>query len=98
MDAQPSLKTRFNRPYNYQRALCEDPEVIGNWFRLLRNIMAKYGITDNNLYNFNKTGFIMGVITALMVVTRSNRHRKAKSIQPGNREWATAIKCINAKG
>jgi hypothetical protein len=34
--AQPSLKTRFNRPYDYQRALCEDPEVIGNWFRLLR--------------------------------------------------------------
>jgi hypothetical protein len=30
VDAQPSLKTRFNRPYDYQRALCEDPEVIWN--------------------------------------------------------------------
>jgi RecB family endonuclease NucS len=86
MDIQPSLKTRFNRPYNYQRALCEDPEVIGNWFRLLCNIMAKYGIIDDDLYNFDETGFIMGVIIALMVVTQSNRHRKAKSIQPRNRE------------
>jgi hypothetical protein len=33
VDAQPALKTRFNRLYDYQRALCEDPEVIGNWFR-----------------------------------------------------------------
>jgi hypothetical protein len=33
-----------------------------------------------------------------MIVTRSDRHGKAKSIQPGNREWATVIECINAKG
>jgi hypothetical protein len=98
VDAQPSLKTRFNRPYDYQRALCEDPEVIGNWFRLLRNMMAKYGITDDDLYNFDETGFMMGIITASMVITRSDRHGKAKSVQPGNREWATGIECINAKG
>jgi hypothetical protein len=50
VDAQPGLKTRFDRPYDYQRALCEDPEVIGNWFRLLRNMMAKYGVLDDDLY------------------------------------------------
>jgi hypothetical protein len=26
---RPELKTRFNRVYNFQRALCEDPELIG---------------------------------------------------------------------
>ena len=80
VDIQPILKTRFNRPYDYQRAFCKNPEVIGNQFRLFRNIMAKYGITDDNLYNFNKTSFIMGVIIATLVVIRSNRHRKAKFI------------------
>ena len=25
---QPALKTRFNRVYDFQRALCEDPELI----------------------------------------------------------------------
>ena len=25
---RPELKVRFNRKYNYKRALCEDPEVI----------------------------------------------------------------------
>ena len=31
----PELKTRFNRVYDFQRALCEDPELIGAWFRLV---------------------------------------------------------------
>ena len=43
------------------------------WFKLVNNIKAKYGITNNDFYNFNETGFIMGVIYALMVITRVNR-------------------------
>jgi hypothetical protein len=61
-------------------------------------MMAKYGITDDDLYNFDETGFMMGMITASMVVTRVDKHGKAKSVQPGNREWTTVIECINAKG
>src|SRR3954467_3851407 len=41
---------------------------------------------------------MMGVICASMVVTRADRRGRGKSIQPGNREWATAIECINAEG
>ena len=26
------LKTRFNRVYDFQRALCEDPELLSAWF------------------------------------------------------------------
>jgi hypothetical protein len=32
---QPALKTRFNRVYDFQRALCEDSELISSWFRLV---------------------------------------------------------------
>ncbi|KAL9563897.1 hypothetical protein ACKAV7_011932 [Fusarium commune] len=38
------LKTHFFRKYDYQRAKCEDPTIIRNWFRLVANIIAKYGI------------------------------------------------------
>jgi hypothetical protein len=40
---QPELKTRFQRKYDYQRAKCEDPTIIRNWFRLVQNTIAKYG-------------------------------------------------------
>jgi hypothetical protein len=95
---QPELKMHFNRAYDYQRALCEDPEKIRAWFDLVRNMRAKYGIDDADLYNFDETGFMMGVITPSMVVTRAERSGRPKTIQPGNREWATVIQGINAEG
>jgi len=95
---RPELKTRFNRVYDFQRALCEDPELIGAWFQLVENMRAKYGIQDCDFYNFDETGFMMGVICPGMVVTRSDRRGRGKAVQPGNREWATAIACINGEG
>lgn len=95
---RPELKTRFNRVYDFQRALCEDPELIGAWFRLVENMRAKYGIVDSDFYNFDETGFMMGIISSSMVVTRADRRGRGKAVQPGNREWATAIVCINSEG
>jgi hypothetical protein len=71
--------------------LCENPKLIQGWFNFMRNTVAKYGIVDADIYNFNETGFMMGQIIALMVVTSSNRRGKLKLAQPGNREWVTVI-------
>ena len=59
---KPELKVRMTRFYNCQRALNKDLKVISKWFKLVRNIKAKHSIINKNTYNFNKTGFIMGVI------------------------------------
>jgi hypothetical protein len=59
---------------------------------------AKYGILDCDFYNFDETGFMMGVICASIVVIRADRRGKGKAVQPGNREWATAIVCTSAEG
>ena len=92
------LRTRWTRQYDYQRAKCEDPKVIGEWFALVRNVKAKYGIVEDDIYNFDETGFMMGIIFAGMVVTTSDGRGKAKLAQPGNREWATVIQGVNALG
>jgi hypothetical protein len=60
--------------------------VIRSWFELVRNTITKYGIHDVDIYNFDETGFMMGVISTAMVVTSSDGRTKAKKIQPGNRE------------
>jgi DDE superfamily endonuclease/Psq-like protein len=95
---QPKLRTRFARKYDYQRALCEDPRLIREWFDLVRNTIAKYGIILDDTYNFDETGFMMGIIFAGMVVTTSDGRTRAKLAQPGNREWATVIQAVNALG
>ena len=56
----PELKTRVKRRYDYQRNKCEDPEIIRGWFRLVQNTIAKYGIVEADIYNFDETGFLMG--------------------------------------
>ena len=95
---QPELKTRLFRKYDYQRAKCEDPTIIRNWFRLVANTVAKYGIRSDDMWNFDETGFMMGIIQSGMVITGSEREGRPKSVQPGNREWITAIQAINAEG
>ncbi|KAJ8110064.1 hypothetical protein OPT61_g6991 [Boeremia exigua] len=84
-----SLTTRFNRAYDRQRALCEDLVLIRGWFELVEQTKAKYGICDEDVYNFDKAGFIIGKITTQLVVTGSERRGRPKTIQPGDREWAT---------
>ena len=93
-----TIRTMYNRKYDYQRAQCEDPERIQGWFRLVRNTIAKYGILDNDIYNFDETGFQMGVISTSKVVTRAETKGRTKTVQPGNREWVTVIHGINSQG
>jgi hypothetical protein len=95
---QPELKTRHFRRYDYQRAKCEDPEVIHGWFTLVRNIITKYGIVESDIYNFDETGFMMGIISTGMVVTSAERRSHAKLAQPGNRDWVTVVQGVNSQG
>ncbi len=93
-----ALQSRYNRKYDYQRAKCEDPTIIREWFRLVQNTIAKYGIHDEDIYNFDKTGFQIGVITTAKVITGSERSSRPVSIQPGNREWVTVIESVASNG
>jgi hypothetical protein len=97
INRHPEIKSRYSRKYDYQRAKCEDPEVIQAWFRLVQNTVAKYGILVEDIYNFDETGFQMGVISTAKVITAAEKDRTV-SIQPGNREWVTAIESINSTG
>jgi hypothetical protein len=87
----PELTTKFNRKYDYKRALCEDLDVIQGWFSLVANIKAKYGILDKDTYNFDELGFMIGQISTGAVVTASERRGRPKAVQQGNREWTTVI-------
>jgi hypothetical protein len=92
------LRTKFFRCYDYQRAKCEDPVVIRDWFRLVENTKAKYGVTDEDTYNFDESGFMMGMIRRGVCVTSADRRGDAKKLQQGNREWVSVIQGVNAVG
>ena len=94
----PELTMAFRRQIDYQRAKCEDPKVVQAWFALVRNVIAKYGIQEADIYNFDETGFLMGMLSSAKVVTSSERRGKPRTKQLGNREWVTVIQGVCATG
>jgi hypothetical protein len=72
--------------------------LIRSWFELVEQTKAKYGICNEDVYNFDKAGFMMGKITTQLVVTGLERRGRPKAVQPGNCEWVTLIAAINAAG
>ncbi|RYN73803.1 hypothetical protein AA0119_g13609, partial [Alternaria tenuissima] len=97
--SQPAAKIHLLHLKVYsQRALCEDPVAISAWFNLVEETRQAYGILDTDTYNFDETGFMMGVAATSKVVTSSDTVGRAATVQPGNRDWVTTIECINASG
>jgi hypothetical protein len=93
-----NLQTKWNRKYDYQHAKCEDPMLIQGWFKCIQDIKIQYGTLDEDSWNFDETGFQMGVIATVRVVTGTNKAGQPRTIQLGNREWVTIIECINVNG
>ena len=78
VERNPELQMRYTRSFDFQRALCEDPDAIYAWFRPVANIKAKYRIVDNDFYNFDETGFMIGIIEPSMIVVRAGRLGEVK--------------------
>ena len=89
---RPELSYIYNRKFDYQRAVCEDLEEFRRWFERVRKVITKYGVGEHDTYNFDETGFMIGVISTAKVITSSERKGRPRTLQPGNREWVTSIK------
>ncbi len=95
----PQLDARLARSYDAQRAKNEDPTIIVEWFERVKQIRIEYGINDLDTYNFDETGFAMGIAhPGASKVVIADTIGRATVIQPGDRRWTTVIECINAGG
>ena len=80
------LRTRYSVRYDYQRALNEDPKALRAWFATVQSVINKNGIQAEDIYNFDETGFTIGLISSQKVVTRAEYYGRRRLLQPGNRE------------
>lgn len=95
---QPMLRMRWSRRCDYQRAACEDPRLLDEWFRIAETFIAFHGISPQDTYNFDETGFQMGAIGSFKVITSSERTAKPRHIQPSNTEWVTNVQGNKSQG
>ncbi|KAL3707903.1 hypothetical protein TMatcc_005885 [Talaromyces marneffei ATCC 18224] len=68
------------------------------YFDRVRAAIQEYGILSEDIYNFDETGFVIGLCATAKVITGSDRYSRPYLLQPGNREWVTAIKAVNSTG
>jgi hypothetical protein len=94
----PALRTRYNRRITYQRAKQEDPNIIKQWFTTVREAIQEHGIHDDDIWNFDETGFAMGLCSTSKVITAVERSERPRRVIQGNREWVTIIECVSSKG
>ena len=90
------LKIAFNRAKDRQRILQEDPQVISAQFKLITDTKAQYDVYNDDVHNFNKTSFQIGIISLIKVIIGLERRTQPNLIQLGNREWIIVIQSICA--
>jgi hypothetical protein len=53
--------------------------------------ITEFGVYEDDIHNFDETGFQMGVIRTIKVVTSSERRTRPQLVQLGDREWVIVI-------
>lgn len=47
-------------------------KIIQEHFNRVREVIQEYGILSEDIYNFDETGFIMGLCATVKVITNSD--------------------------
>jgi hypothetical protein len=97
LDRQPDLFKVKRKPIPIARKNAHDLELLMGHFTLYNKVVSKYGILPDDQWNFDETGFRMGIARSDYVVTMDVT-RRIYSKCPDNRESMTAIECINGTG
>jgi hypothetical protein len=59
---------------------------------------VQHGILSEDIYNFDETGFAIGLTATAKVVTQSEYYSQRPVCEPGNQEWVTTIESISVSG
>lgn len=80
----PRDQIKILRKYNYERTKCGDPKSIQDYFDRVQDAIFKNGISLEDIYNFDETGFAMGLCATVEVIAGSDRYNQPYPLQPGN--------------
>jgi hypothetical protein len=97
LDRQPGLFKAKRKPLAADRKNAHDPEVLQTHFDEYKEVVIKYDITKEDTWNFDETGYRMGIARFDWVVT-VDPNRRIYSKDPDNRESLTGIECISGGG
>ena len=93
----PELKSKFVTPRDRKRYVAQSRENFMRWFNLYLEQKTKYQVHDNDTYNLDEKGVMMGVAGKVRVIL-SKYEKNPYTTHPGNREWVTFTECCSLTG
>ena len=94
----PELKTKYIPPLDKERALAHDPKIIQGWFELYKKLKIEFNVQDEDIYNMDEKGFMMGVVQKVKVMISKYEFGGKYMTQCGNRDWISLIECVSSDG
>ena len=93
----PDLKMKKTTGLEKAHAKALNRHAVNGFFDMLTEVIEKYGILPENLYNMDEKGLQLGI--GARATAMINRDQKtAYSVEDGNRELVTVIETICADG
>lgn len=94
MDRHPEFKNAKRKPLTAVRRNAEDPIAIQEYFNQFRQAIQEHGICEVDVWNFDETGFRMGIARAdWILITIFDDTQSIRSKDPDNKESLIAIEC-----
>jgi hypothetical protein len=84
LSRHPHLRSKFVSIRDRKRIKAQDLETISDWFRLFKEQKETYQVHDNNVYNLDKKGVIIGMANKLKCII--SKYNNSYSTYSGNRE------------
>jgi hypothetical protein len=92
----PEYTLKPQKVLDLKRKQAESYENLQNWFRLLQDVITSFGIDSDDIWNFDETGFRIGVGRDQLVIIKQQRQFYLR--HSTNRELATSIEAVLADG
>jgi len=97
LQAHPQFHIRKQQSLDIARKNAHDPENIRVWFRGYQQLCMDFGIQEGDIYNFDETGFRIGVGKFQWIITR-DLSRKSYHASDNNRKFVTVVECVSGDG
>ena len=94
---QSDLYKVKRKPLAAERKNAHDLKLLIGHFEKNQEVVNKYGINPKDQWNFDETGFRIGMARSDWIITADSA-RQSYSSDPSNRESLTAVECINGVG
>ena len=97
MKRHPEYHIRRQRAMDIERKKCLDKDTAREFFAKYQEVITSHGIPPEDIWNFDETGFNIGVGRDRWIITREPKRQISSGIN-SNREYATVIEAISATG